>query len=122
MTMIEYLMALFQESNYLEQKKEHMSSTSMTNKVKERIGFHYLLTEIWLHAYCIYWDCIYSSRYININKIKGKSITHKIFRIHVDNTIMCGFCLMAFIEYMSCRKPLLDYSNLFSPDDYKKNE
>ena len=59
---------------------------------------------------------------ININKIKGKSITQKMFRIHVDNTIMCGFCLMAFIEYMSCRKPLLDYSNLFSPNDYKKNE
>ena len=104
MTMIEYLMALFQESNYLEQKKEHMSSTSMTNKVKERIGFHYLLTEIWLHAYCIYWDCIYSSGYININKIKGKQITRKMFRIHFDDTIMCRFCLMAFIEYMSSRK------------------
>ena len=35
---------------------------------------------------------------------------------------MCGFYFIAFIEYMLTGKNLLDYTNLFSPNDYKKNE
>ena len=53
------------------------------------------------------------------NKIKDKSIIHNIFRIQSDNTIMCGFYYIAFIEYMIAGKGLLDYTNLFSPNDYK---
>ena len=29
-----------------------------------------------------------------LNKIKDKSITHNIFRIQDDGSIMCGFCLL----------------------------
>ena len=35
---------------------------------------------------------------------------------------MCGFYCIAFIEYMVAGKSLLDYTNLFSPNDYKKND
>ena len=35
---------------------------------------------------------------------------------------MCGFYCIAFIEYMLAGKLLLDYTNLFSSYDYKKNE
>ena len=34
---------------------------------------------------------------------------------------MCGFPSIAFIEYMIAGKNLLDYTNSFSPNDYKKN-
>ena len=34
---------------------------------------------------------------------------------------MCGFYRIAFIEYMLAGKTLLDYTNLFSPNNYKKN-
>ena len=34
---------------------------------------------------------------------------------------MCGFYLIAFIEHMLAGKTLLDYTNLFSPNGYKKN-
>ena len=58
-------------------------------------------------------------------KIKDKSITHNIFRkqdneciIIIIITIIC----IAFIEYMLARKTLSDYTNLFSPNDYKKND
>ena len=37
-----------------------------------------------------------------------------------NESIMCGFYCIAFIEYAG--KTLLDYSNLFSPNDYKKND
>ena len=57
------------------------------------------------------------------SKIKHKSITQNIFRIQDDDFIMCAFYCIIFTEYIyACRKVLLDYTNLFSPDDYKKNE
>ena len=57
-----------------------------------------------------------------LNKIKDKSITRNIFRIQDNESIMCGFYSIAFIEYMLPGKTLLDYTNLFSPNDYKKND
>ena len=35
---------------------------------------------------------------------------------------MCGFYCVAFIEYMLPGKSLLDCTNLFSSNDYKKND
>ena len=35
---------------------------------------------------------------------------------------MCGFYCIAFIEYMLAGKTLLDYTNLFFPNDYKRND
>ena len=50
-----------------------------------------------------------------LNKIRDKSVTHNIFRIQDNKSIMCGFYYIAFIEYMLAGKTLLDYTN-----DYKK--
>ena len=57
-----------------------------------------------------------------LNKIKDKSITHNIFRIQDNQSIMSGFYCIAFIEYMLAGKTLLDYTNLFSPNDYNRND
>ena len=35
---------------------------------------------------------------------------------------MCGFYRIASIEYEFAGKTLLDSTNLFSPNDYKKND
>ena len=35
-----------------------------------------------------------------LNKIKGKSITHNIFRIQDNESIICGFYDIAFVEYV----------------------
>ena len=43
-------------------------------------------------------------------------ITHNIFRIQDDNSIMCRFNCIPSIEHM-----LLDYTNLFYPNENKKN-
>ena len=56
-----------------------------------------------------------------LNKVRDKSITHNIFRIEDNESIMCGFYCIAFIEYVLAGKTLFDYTNLFSPNDYKKN-
>ena len=56
-----------------------------------------------------------------LNKDKNKSTTHNIFRIQDNESIMCRFNCIAFIEYMLARKNLLDYTNLFSPKDWQNN-
>ena len=57
-----------------------------------------------------------------LNIIRDKSITLNIFIIQDNHSLRCGFYCVAFIEYKIARKILLDYLNLFSQNDYKKNE
>ena len=46
-----------------------------------------------------------------LNEIRDKSITHNIFRIQDDKSIMRRFYCIAFIEYMLARKYILE--NIF---------
>ena len=85
----------------------------MIKIVKEHIGF--------TAVYFGYFMIEYIPQEV-LNKIKDKSITHNIFRIQDDKSIMCGFGCIVFMEYMLAGKTLLDYTNLFSPNDYKKND
>ena len=57
-----------------------------------------------------------------LKKIKDKSITHSIFRIQDNESLRCVFYCITFIEYMLVGKTLLDYINLFSRNDNKKND
>ena len=57
-----------------------------------------------------------------MNKSRDKSITHNMFIIQDNKSIMYGFCCIAFIEYMLARKSLLDYISFFSLNDFKKND
>ena len=45
-----------------------------------------------------------------------------IFRIQAYDSIMCEYFCIEFINYMLKGKTLLDYTNLFSPNDFKKND
>ena len=71
-----------------------------------------------------YFDSFFFIEHISqevLNKIKDKSITHNLFRIQDNKSIICGFYCIALIKYMLAWKTLLDYTNLFSPNDYKRN-
>ena len=47
-----------------------------------------------------------------------------IYRIQAFASIICWyFCIrMGFIDFLPEGKSLLEYTNLFSPSEYKKNE
>ena len=47
------------------------------------------------------------------NKIKDKSITQNKFRIQDNESVMCGFYCIAFIEYIFDGEAFLDCTNLF---------
>ena len=55
-------------------------------------------------------------------KARNKKIKANIFRIQAYDSIMCGYFCIEFINYMLKGKTLLDYTNLFSPNDFKKND
>ena len=37
------------------------------------------------------------------------------------NSIMCGYFCIGFIDFMLVEKPLTEYTNLSSPNNFKKN-
>ena len=45
-----------------------------------------------------------------------------IFRIQAYDSVMCGYFCIGFINYMFMGKRLTDYTNLFSPNNFKKND
>ena len=49
-------------------------------------------------------------------------IKSNIFRLQTYDSIMCGYFCIEFINFMLKGKTLLDYTNLFSPNDFKKND
>ena len=58
-----------------------------------------------------------------INKFfNNNNIESNIFRIQAYDSIMCGCFCIEFINHMLKGKTLLDYTNLFSPNDFKKND
>ena len=58
-----------------------------------------------------------------IEKFIGhKNIKTNIFRIQVDNSIMCGYFCIGFIDFIFAGKSLIDFTSLFSPYNFKKND
>ena len=53
--------------------------------------------------------------------IKKRNITTNIFRIQTYDSIMCGYFCIGLIDVMFKGKSLTEYTNLFSPIDFKKN-
>ena len=54
--------------------------------------------------------------------IGNKNIATNIYRIQVYDSIICGYFCIGFIDFMLKGKSLLDYTNLFSPNEYNKND
>ena len=50
------------------------------------------------------------------------SITTNIFRMQAYDSIMCGYFCIGFIDFMLARKTLTEYTNLFSANNFKKND
>ena len=58
-----------------------------------------------------------------VRKFMGnRNITTNIYRIQNYDSIMCGYFCIEFINYMFTGKSLTDYTNLFSSNNFKKND
>ena len=54
--------------------------------------------------------------------LHDKNIITNIFRIQAYYSIMCGYFCIGFIDFMLLGKTLTEYANLFSPNNFKKND
>ena len=52
----------------------------------------------------------------------NKNIITNIYRIQAYDSIMCGYFCIGFINFMFNGNSLTDYTSLFSPNDFKKND
>ena len=53
--------------------------------------------------------------------IGHKSTKTNIFRMQVDNSIMSRYFCIGFIDFMFAGKSLINFTSVFSPFDFKKN-
>ena len=54
--------------------------------------------------------------------IGNKNIKANIFGVQTNNSVMYGYFCIGFIDFMLANKKLTDFTNLFSPYDFDKND
>ena len=54
--------------------------------------------------------------------INNKNIKTNIFRMQGYESVMCGYFCIGFIDFMFKGKTLTEYTNLFSPNYFEKND
>ena len=87
------------------------------------MGTHWIV--LYLNAKNITYFDIFGVEHIpkEIRKFMGnKSITMNIYRMQAYDSIMCRQFCIGFIDFMLKSKSLLEYINLFSPNECKKND
>ena len=56
-----------------------------------------------------------------LKNLLGKDIKANFFRVQANNSVMCRYFCTGFIDFMLAGKKLTDFTNTFSPHDFKKN-
>ena len=85
------------------------------------IGIH------WIALFCnrneiVYFDS-FGVEHVPQERISGnKNIKANIFRVQANNSVMCWYFCIGFIDFMLPGKNLTDFRNMFSPHDFKKND
>ena len=52
----------------------------------------------------------------------NKNMKANIYRVQTNDSIMCGYFCIGFIGFMFASKTLTDYTNLFFPYDFHKDD
>ena len=52
---------------------------------------------------------------------QNKNIITNIFQVQANDSVMCGYFCMGFIDFILAGKKLTDYTSFFSLHDFKKN-
>ena len=92
------------------------------------IGTHWIALYVngnnrWVSYDAVYFDS-FGFEHIpkEINRFIGnKSIMANIYRIQAHDSIMCALFCVEFIGFILKDRILLDYTSLFSTNDYEKN-
>ena len=114
--------------------RDNLPESSSTNKIKDGtyvinldeyhdIGTHWVVMYV-NNKTVIYFDSL-GVEHISkeIEKFIGnKNMITNIFRIKAYDSIMCGYFCIGFIDFMLNGNSLTDFTNLFSPNNFRKND
>ena len=135
--MLLHPLANFEIKNYYKNEPKFNGVYSRKNLPKIKAGIYVInldeyesIRTHWIPLYVngnkrgAYYDVIYFDSFgvehipKEIKKFIGsKNIITKIYRIQAYDSIMCGYFCIRFIDSTLKGKSLLDYTNLFSPND-----
>ena len=59
---------------------------------------------------------------MKMDLLGNKNIISNIYRIQNYDSIICSYFSIGFIDYMFKGESLTDYTNLYSPNNFKKND
>ena len=83
----------------------------------------------WIALFCKRSEIVYFDRFgvehvpEEIKEIiENKNIKANIFRVQANNSIVYGYFCTGFIDFMHAGKKLTDFTSLFSPYDFEKND
>ena len=89
-------------------------------QIQAHIGLLYFVTEMKLF---ISMDLVLNMFLKKLtNFIENKTIIANIFRVEANDSIMCGYFCIGFIDFMVAGKKLTDLTSLFSPYDFENND
>ena len=54
--------------------------------------------------------------------IGNKNTKANIFRVQANNSVMCRYFCIGFIDFMLAGKKFTDFTSLFSPHDFPKHD
>ena len=117
-------MVLFQEIIYLKNKVWGIRNNMGHNNLGEYadIGTH------WIALFCNRNEIVYIDSFgvehvpEEIKEFAGnKNIKAAIVRVQTNDSGMCGYFCNGFIDFVLAGEKLTDYTNLFSPHDFKRN-
>ena len=115
------LMEFFQETIYLKKIKDGAYIINLDEYAD--VGTH------WIALFCNKSEIVYFNSFDvehvpeEIKKFIGhKNIKANIFRVQANNSIMCGYLSIGFIDFMLVGKKLTGFTIFFSPHDFEKND
>ena len=126
----------FKKQKYYQKEPKFNGVYSRNNlpKIKDRVYVKNLdgiksIGPHWMALYVngnniIYFDS-FGAEHIpkEIEKFVGnKNIITNVYRMQAYDSIKCGYFCIGFTDFMLKGKSLLDYTNIFSPKNYKKSD
>ena len=83
----------------------------------------------WIALFCIKCEIVYFDSF-SIEHVPeevkdfigNKNIVANIFWVRANNSVMYGYFCVGFIDFMLADKKLIDFTSMFSPYDFEKND
>ena len=107
-------MMFIQEIIYLKKIKDGAYVINLDEY--EDIGTHWIAL-FFKKNEVIYFDSFGVEQFIGNRNIKTN-----IFWVQANNSVMCGYFCIGFIDFILTNKKLTDFTNLFPPYDFDKND